>query len=70
MKLKHFYDHFNRQQVVHVWSLIAMIAMKAHYCLSHYFLTCDLAIWYRPLINQPPPPPSAHLTLRNGIVTN
>ena len=57
LKLKRFYDHVNRPfdcslavgyqrsiaslQIVNVLSLIAMIAMKTHHCLSRYFLTCD-----------------------------
>ena len=46
--MKRFYDHVNRPfdcrlalQIVSVLSLIAMIAMKTHHCLSRYFLTCD-----------------------------
>ena len=65
LKLKRFYDHVNRSfdcnlavgcersipslQILHVLSLIAMIAMKTHHCLtclSRYFLTCDWSIWY------------------------
>ena len=58
MPLKRFYDHVNRPfdcilgvgcqrsipllQMVHVLSLIAMIAMKTHHCLSRYFLTCEV----------------------------
>ena len=52
LKLKRFYDHVIRpfdcslavrcqRSFVHVLSLIAMIAIKTHPCLSRYFLTFD-----------------------------
>ena len=91
LKLKRFYDHVSRPfdcsldvgcqrsipsiQIVHVLSLVAMIAIKTHHCLSSYFLTNQSGTLIVVIVTSPP---SAHLTLRNvvcmhkhnGIVTN